>query len=415
MKKFLVYVLFLIFSLFIGVPAFCANYPVKTVAVITDTGHRNGTNYLICGAASDIIATDIINRLNMTGRMRAPLLGDTMSKITQQNIPVYYMTFLNEYKYNYNVDFVNLKRVTRNIPADYIVLVTSGLDVQSNFLKDTWWNKLNIPGMDPVKPTYKLTTLITLINKKNYAIEWQDLYLRDIEARNYDIGAVHFSPSYAQLAKIKKYSKNMSEYVANIIDEKVNPWTVPPEEPKSVEMKSKFVNEGTKVYYPAVNGDVVKQNFNEFKNNTKTKIENKRLEREQKKHIENVRQLEKQQEQQKLHQLQLIEQKKEQEKLQTQQWTQIQSRQKKNRRQANQKLFETIEDNIDDVSNTLPPPRKTQEYYIKPAVDVNTNNNTSGIKLMTPVMYKPAAEQQQTQTKQLPSYNWNLKNINEQE
>ena len=415
MKKFLVYVLFLIFSLFIGVPAFCANYPVKTVAVITDTGHRNGTNYLICGAASDIIATDIINRLNMTGRMRAPLLGDTMSKITQQNIPVYYMTFLNEYKYNYNVDFVNLKRVTRNIPADYIVLVTSGLDVQSNFLKDTWWNKLNIPGMDPVKPTYKLTTLITLINKKNYAIEWQDLYLRDIEARNYDIGAVHFSPSYAQLAKIKKYSKNMSEYVANIIDEKVNPWTVPPEEPKSVEMKSKFVNEGTKVYYPAVNGDVVKQNFNEFKNNTKTKIENKRLEREQKKHIENVRQLEKQQEQQKLHQLQLIEQKKEQEKLQTQQWTQIQSRQKKNRRQANQKLFETIKDNIDDVSNTLPPPRKTQEYYIKPAVDVNTNNNTSGIKLMTPVMYKPAAEQQQTQTKQLPSYNWNLKNINEQE
>ena len=107
--------------------------------------------------------------------------------------------------------------------------------------------------------------------------------------------------------------------------------------------------------------------------------------------------------------------KKEQEKLQTQQWAQIQSRQKKNRRQANQKLFETIEDNIDDVSNTLPPPRKTQEYYIKPAVDVNTNNNTSGIKLMTPVMYKPAAEQQQTQTKQLPSYNWNLKNINEQE
>ena len=101
--------------------------------------------------------------------------------------------------------------------------------------------------------------------------------------------------------------------------------------------------------------------------------------------------------------------------MQTQQWTQIQSRQKKNRRQANQKLFETIKYNIDDVSNTLPPPRKTQEYYIKPAVDVNTNNNTSGIKLMTPVMYKPAAEQQQTQTKQLPSYNWNLKNINEQE
>ena len=94
MKKFVVYIFLLILGLFVSTPAFCAAaHPVKTVAVITDTGHRNGTNYLICGAASDIIATDIVNRINMTGRMKAPLLGDTMSKITQQNIPLFYMTF----------------------------------------------------------------------------------------------------------------------------------------------------------------------------------------------------------------------------------------------------------------------------------------------------------------------------------
>lgn len=421
MKKFVVYIFLLIIGLFVSTPAFCAAaHPVKTVAVITDTGHRNGTNYLICGAASDIIATDIVNRINMTGRMKAPLLGDTMSKITQQNIPLFYMTFLNEYKYNYNIDFVNLKRVTRNIPADYLLLVTSGLDVQSNFLKDTWWNKFNVPGMDPVKPTYKLSTLITLIDKRTYRIVWQDLYLRDIEARNYDIGIVHFSPSYAQLAKVKKYSKNMSEYVTNIIDEKVNPWIVPPEEPKSVEMRSKFVNEGTKIYYPAVNGDVVKQNFNEFKQDTKTKIEKKRLEREQKKHIENVRRLEKQ---------------KELQQIQKEQQTILRQQTQPSKKQTNQRLFDSIRDDIDDVSNTLAPAQKPVEENIKPAVDVKTDENINNLKLITPVMNKPSGEVQKTQpavnytktkkqtestkkelqqdspANELPHYDWNLKNI----
>lgn len=407
MKKFVVYALFLIFFMYFAMPVFSASHPVKTVAVITDTGHRNGTNYLICGAASDIIATDIINRINMTGRMRAPLLGDTMSKITQQNIPVYYKTFLNEYKYNYNVDFVNLKRVTRNIYADYILLITSGLDIESNFLKDTWWNKLNVPGMDPVKPTYKLTTLITLIDKRTYRIVWQDLYLRDIEARNYDIGAVHFSPSYAQLAKVKKYSKNMSEYVVNIIDENVNPWIVPPKKKKSVEMKSKFVNEGTKVYYPVVNGDVVKQNFDEFKKDTKTKIDKRRQEREQKKHIENVRYLEKQKLQQQQQEIKQIQQQKEQ----VQAYEQYQINKKKAKKQANQKLFETIDDNINDVSNTFAPPQKTDDSNIKPAVQIKTNNNSNEQNLVKPVMYSPAV-QQSKELKELPDYNWNLKKIN---
>lgn len=430
MKKFLICILFAFFALIItSAKGFCAAHPVKTVLVITDTGHRNGTNYLVCGAASDIIATDIINRINMTGRMKAPLLGESMAKITRQSIPLYYVTFFNEYKYNYNVDFVNLKRVTRNIPADYILMVTSGLDVQSSFLKDTWWNKLNVPGMDPVKPTYKLSTLITLIDKRTYRIMWQDLYLRDIEAHNYDLGLVQFSPSYAQLSKIKKYSKNMSEYVTNIIDRQVNPWIVPPQEPKAVEMKSRFLNEGTKLYYPTVNGEVVKQNLNDFKDDTHkklndahTKWNNYQRQRMQKKHIENVRRIEKKQQIQKQKQ-------------------EVQKQTVQPKRKKDERLFESIRDNIDDVSNTLPPVQEVEEdENIKPAVDIVPKKETETnakpaaqkeeAKLVKPVMNKPA---QQTETKpavnrtskpavqkpqveqaapqEVPRYDWNLKNI----
>ena len=125
MRKFFIYFIFSVFVLFsANLSVSCAEVQkMKTIAVMSDVGHRHGSNYLICGAAADIIAADIINRINLSGRMKAPLLGDTMAKITRTSIPLYYVSFFNEYKYNYNVDFVNLKRVTKSLEADYILMV----------------------------------------------------------------------------------------------------------------------------------------------------------------------------------------------------------------------------------------------------------------------------------------------------
>ena len=389
-------------------PAFAAKeHKIPTVLVLSDSGQRNGTTYLTCGAAADLIAADIINELNKTGRIKAPLLGETMSKITQKNIPLYYLTFFREYRNNYNIDFVNLKRVTNNINADYILLVTSGMDIQSRFLKTTWWNKLGLAEGDPVVPTYKLSTLVSLIDKKTYSVIWQDLYLRDLKAADYDIGFAQFSPGYAQLSKIKKYSMTMAQYVSKEVDKRVNPWTVPEEKPKSIEMKSKFINEGTKLYYPSVNGEVIKENINEAQQNYKSKREQRRLEKEQQKHIENIRLLE--QKRQELKRKQLEEQ---------------EALIEKQKKQEEPRLFDSIRD---DIENTTTPPQLRGEKVI-PAVDIQKHEP----KVLTPVMdkpstnsnTKPASNTKTTkpsntqpkntiqQEKKLPQYDWNIKNIN---
>lgn len=405
-----------LFTTFFGIDNKCfaanQNKKIPTVAVLSDSGHRNGTTYIICGAASDIIAEDIINELNKTGRIKAPLLGDTMSKVTQRNIPLYYLTFFREYKNNYNIDFVNLKRVTQNINADYILMVTSGMDIQSHFLKTTWWNKLGLAEGDPIVPTYKLSTLITLIDKKTYSIVWQDMYLRDLKADNYDLGITQFSPSYPQLAKIKKYSATMSQYVTREIDKKVNPSLQPKEEPKAIEMKSRFLNEGTKLYYPSVNGEVVKQNFNDAKNNYNTKREKRRLEKEQKKHIENVRLLEQKRQAEEIKQLE-------------QSISQPTKRKNKVKKQKEEtQFFDTIKNNIDDVSNSLPPEK---EQKVTPAVQIQPAIKKQEPKVLTPIMNKPPQsntkpsvyyskpENKQNTKKELPKYDWNLKNINLQQ
>lgn len=403
-----------VFGLFSGFQTCCQaqEHKVSKVLVLSDSGQRNGTTYLTCGAAADIIAADIINELNKTGRIKAPLLGETMANITQRNIPLYYLTFFREYKNNYNIDFVNLKRVTNSMDADYILLITSGMDIQSRFLKTTWWNKLGLAEGDPVIPTYRLSTLITLIDKKTYSVIWQDMYLRDLKAHDYDIGFAQFSPGYAQLSKIKKYSSTMSQYVAKEIDKNINPWAQPKEEPKAIEMKSKYLNEGTKLYYPAVNGDVVKQNINEAQENYKSKREQRRIEKQRQKHIENVR---------------LLEQKRQQTELKQQQ----QIKQETPVKKQEPRLFDSIRD---DIYDSQQPPQLRGEKYI-PAVDIqNKQNLQQEPEILSPVMNKPGVQtapqlkpsvntpkttepaktniEPQKQENKLPQYDWNIKNIN---
>lgn len=418
MRKFFIYFIFSVFVLFsANLSVSCAEVQkMKTIAVMSDVGHRHGSNYLICGAAADIIAADIINRINLSGRMKAPLLGDTMAKITRTSIPLYYVSFFNEYKYNYNVDFVNLKRVTKSLEADYILMVTSGLDVQSGFLKDTWWNKLNVPGMDPVRPTYKLATLITLIDKSNYNIVWQDMYLRDIEAENYDLGIVQFSPSYSQLSKIKKYSKNMSEYVVGIIDKNINPSRNEKKKDKAIEMKGTFVNEGTKLYYPSVNAEIVKENLVDIKNNTQTQINNMQTkwntyqkDRQQKKYIENVNRIQKKEIESAAKAEKIKAEKEAVEKAKAQKVKAEKTKITPVKKQTDVRLFESIRGDVEGITNSLPAPRhNVEENYVSPVVDVSTENSSGADNTVSAVSDK--AEEVMTE---MPDYNWNIKRIDD--
>lgn len=400
------------------------NNKKPTVVVISDSAHRNGTTYLICGAASDIFAADIINRLNMSGKINAPLLGDNMAQIAK-NIPLYTHTFYNEYKYNYNVDFVNLKRITKNMNADYVLMVTSGMDIQSELFKENWWNKWGLSSSQPITPTYKLVTMISLIDKRSYNVVWQEMYQREIKAENMDLGITQFSPNYSQLAKLKKYSTTMSEYVANNVEKVVTPTKKVNNEPKAVEMKGRFVNEGTKIYYPTVNGEVVKQNFDEARQNIsdftaeqQRKWINYKKQRQQKKNIENVNRIE------------------------------IKKQKQNTEEITDENLFDSIRNTVDDMTNSLPEVRKestmtpVKEENIKPVVDVikpiekkeneivtpleknlekqiddvspkNINNTPIKQEYVTPIEYVEPRQpiDYQTPKNHVPRYDWNLKNI----
>ena len=287
MKNFIKLLILCAIFVFCGVSEAFSDELKPTVAVITDINHRAGTIYLVTGASTDIIAADIISKLNESNLVYAPVLGDSMQKITR-HLNMYTQTFFDEYKYNYNIDFVNLKRITQELHADYILMITSGLDVQSNFLKDTLLGKLGISGFEPVKPTYRLTTLLTLIDTKNESILWQELYKKDISGQNYDIGNVQFAPSYAQLSKIKDYSRRVAEHVTPIINMKIHPELEPKKETGAIEIKKKDVTEDRRIYYPVIHKDKI--HAPQFMQDIEMpKFERPKFQRQKKeKYIENV-------------------------------------------------------------------------------------------------------------------------------
>ena len=383
----------------ISEPAKNEKKKTPVVAVISDRAHRNGTTYLICGSAADIIATDIINALNQSKRIQAPLLGETMAKITDNKLAIYKDTFFQEYKSNYNIDFINLKRLTGNIKADYILMVTSGLDIQSSFLKDTWWNKLNISGMDVVRPTYRLSTLLTLIDNKTSEIVWQDLYIKDISAKNFDIGAVQFSPGYAQLSKIKKYSTRVAEHVVPIVDKNVNPELQPPEEPKTIELKKMHINEDKRLYYPVIHKEEVQKKVNKFTD---------RFKRDEKvKQNENSTN-------------QSTEKTVSPENLNIQQINNIQPKTEQQQEIIQPAIYKQPQDKIiqQKFIKQTPAP-KTQKKNEKPAVNKIEKKPAVEVKkleypMQTPPKTTPEIQKNEPSAQpenQLPLYDWNLKNI----
>lgn len=93
MKNFIKLLIFGVIFTFFSFNAAFSDELKPTVAVITDINHRAGTIYLVTGASTDIIASDIISKLNESNLVYAPVLGDSMQKITR-HLNMYTQTFL---------------------------------------------------------------------------------------------------------------------------------------------------------------------------------------------------------------------------------------------------------------------------------------------------------------------------------
>jgi hypothetical protein len=201
------------------------------VLVLPDNIQFNSTNYLVYPDSSVMFASDSINEIKKSGRLRTVSMNeirDALRKNTKLNILT--KNALKEFKYNYNIPFVDFKAIATYFGTNKVLAITSQTDVQNYFLKRTIWDFLNIPGLSVVDPTYRLSTYAALIDVDKEEVLWQQTYYKNISSMENRIIALSFAPATEQLEKIKFYSTYvLSPTICKMVEAKILPVGLPNE------------------------------------------------------------------------------------------------------------------------------------------------------------------------------------------
>lgn len=226
MNRFIKVLLSLCFMFFIAHVVHAEEYKVL---VLPDNIQFNSTNYLIYPDSSVIFASDTINEIKKDGRISTVSMTEIRDAL-RKDIRLNLLTkkALKEFKYNYNIPFVDFKSIANAFSTNKVLIITSQTDVQNYFLRRTIWDFLNLPGLSVINPAYKLSTYAALIDVDKEQVIWQNTYYKNIGSFENRMIAQNFAPATEQLEKIKSYSMYfLSSDIARTVQTKILPPPLP--------------------------------------------------------------------------------------------------------------------------------------------------------------------------------------------
>ena len=294
------------------------------VLVLPDTLYKKEQDTFVYSESADLISNDVINYLNNVKGFNAPTVsyvkqvvnngGDKYKRFVQKT--------MFDFKNTYNVDFMALKQINTKFNANWIMLITSNMDVQNYFLRRTVWDFLNIPGAAVVDPAIRLSTQVYIIDPNKQIIVWQNNYQKLISSRENRMISTNFQPQTEQMEWVKRHSRMFlapqivqeMQFIAYNVDEysnyykhpeivKTNPLVVDSAK-LNAQRGAVIAGRGTK-RYGARAGRATKRGVKKAYNKTKTgiknqnakiktKIKNNKLKRQEAKQQRKIKQAEKQ-------------------------------------------------------------------------------------------------------------------------
>ena len=258
----------------------------------------------IYNSASEFFANEVINILNKTDYIKAPSVSEERAFL--KSSPYLYnpaKALTNKFKTSYNIDHVQLKKITGKSGARYALLITSYLDSENYILRRTLWDFLNIPGATVVDPAYKICTYAALVDTQNNTVLWSNTFYKTISVVENRIITRGPSPQTEQLQKIRDYSRMLCPEIAQNVQQNVLPPEAYSKESNRIyydmgnfdnvftKKYRRWHKEGSKDYNAAktrVNEkiDQTKENYNQFKEERKQKAAEKSKEKELQKQLE---------------------------------------------------------------------------------------------------------------------------------
>lgn len=201
---------------------------IEKIGIITDTLLTPVNYYNAYFRTPEFFATDIRGEL-LDRNVQVVPIDTTQKALKKSGIRQNDLQSLQGLQQGYNLEFPLLKKIANNIGVEKIIVVTMGMDVQRDFLKNTAWNIANVPGMDVVNPTHRVSVYVALVDTKKETVLWESIYAKNIRNNKMKNLDTTISNNYEGMLRLKEYSKYISPDIAyNVKMKMLNPHYVEP-------------------------------------------------------------------------------------------------------------------------------------------------------------------------------------------
>lgn len=202
----------LFFSIFLvmifSIPSFAKT--TFNVVVLPADLFKVCANYYCYPEVSEIIAADVIDNFNSTGRINSPSIASIRSAIAQnQELGKFAFSTVTRYAKNKSLNFEAMKYVAKAFNANSVLIISNDVPVQDAYARRNVWEMLVLSTNFKITHPLEMETDAVLIDTVNDLVMWKNTYKKKISDSNNMFKAPNASDAYAKLEYFRQYSKDI--------------------------------------------------------------------------------------------------------------------------------------------------------------------------------------------------------------
>lgn len=220
--------LFCLVFMFIFLPA---SFAYERIGIVSDAILTQINPYNAYFKTPEFFLQDVRGNLVKSG-ISVVSVGTTQKLLSDMGVNQYDIETLGSLKDGYDLDYALLRKICRAIGVKKLIVMTSSVDIQRDFLKNTLWNVANIQGMDVVNPTHRLSVYVAFVDVEHEIVLWEQIYAKNIRNNKFKNLDTTISGNYEGMLRLKEYSKYISPEIAKQVRMRlIDPsYTTPPVE-----------------------------------------------------------------------------------------------------------------------------------------------------------------------------------------
>ena len=249
-------------------------YAKNDIAIVTDTMLTPVNYYNAYYKTPEFFAVDLRGQL-LKKNIEVATSNEVREALKKAGIKQNDLLSLVGMQQGYNIDFSFLNKIAKNLNVDELIILTMGMDIQRDFLKNTAWNAMNVPGWDVVNPTHRVSVYVAYVNVKDETVLWETIYAKNIRNNKMKNLDTAISNNYEGMLRLKEYSKYISPDIAfNVKMKSKNPNFVEPATHITKENIAKYAKDRHNIGSKKELSEIDRQKWDteKLKNDTKDNI-----------------------------------------------------------------------------------------------------------------------------------------------